>query len=242
MTNITMGRKMKFHLSKSMWVQCLVISAMLILLNSCKPYLEASNDWAKQAESGGSAVDQSERDFVNFALFWDDISHPSWGFLSAADRNKVYDEDADKKQDMINFTLGAGLEFVGKGGKYPGDGGTVALNYLEVPIYGTGNYIIDSKSKVFVGIGPYFAYGIGGKVKSGNFESSSFGENNGGYKRFDAGLTFMGGYQFQKFRLSLNYDLGLVNTAYASEDITSKGRSFGISVGYSLASLFEKKK
>jgi hypothetical protein len=110
-----------------------------------------------------------------------------------------------------------------------------------VPLYAVAAYKLNSKSRIYGGLGPYFAYGLGGKIKSGSFSTPSFGENNGGYKRFDAGLTFMAEYKFTAFSLSFNYDLGLTNIAYASTDISSKGRSFGISVGYSLGKLLAKK-
>lgn len=246
MTHFILTPKMYFRSPAGKLIQYPCILMLLALLGSCKATIKASNDWAKQKEAGGSAVSQSDRDFFNFAYwieeFVDDKPSLPMKTNSAADRNNIYSDEKMGRANTMKLSVGGELEFVGKGGKYPEDGGTVALNYLEVPIYGIGNYFLTDDSRVFVGLGPYFAYGIGGKVKSGNFETSSFGENNGGYKRFDAGLTFLGGYQFQKFSISLNYDLGLVNTAYASDDITSKGRSFGISLGYSLGTLFAKKK
>jgi len=88
------------------------------------------------------------------------------------------------------------------------------------------------------GLGPYFAYGIGGSRRG----ISSFGENNGGFKRFDAGLNLQLGYKLDNglsFRLA--YDLGLANVEYADEDVKGHTRAFGINAGYQIGRLFGKK-
>ena len=65
--------------------------------------------------------------------------------------------------------------------------------------------------KVFGGLGPYFAYGIGGKIKGNGFSEKAFDEDFG-FKRFDVGLTFTGGYNFDnQWSVGLAYDLGLAN-------------------------------
>jgi hypothetical protein len=148
--------------------------------------------------------------------------------------------DAIDSKDSKEITLGlwTGLEFVQKGYKTTlGNNSSIGtrLNYLEAPVYGMYQHPLMDGGVLYGGLGPYFAYGIGGKTKDGSYSSSSYGENNGGNKRFDAGLGIIAGYRF-KFGLSvdLSYELGLVDIAYASEDITAKNRTFSINLGYSL--------
>jgi hypothetical protein len=204
---------------------------ILATLQSCGPELKASADWAKNKEGGASSVTQLEKTLFNVGIFADEMmTGIKYGSL----------DKADAKESNTEFGFYEGLEFIGKGGKYH-DGSSITLNYLEVPIYAIARHKLGAGA-LFGGLGPYFAYGIGGKVKGGGFSESSFGDNNGGYKRFDAGLGFMAEYKLDMgFSLSLDYDLGLTNIAYPSLDITSHNRSFGINVGYDISRFFKKK-
>jgi hypothetical protein len=214
----------------------LSLAVLVVLAPSCSTEIHASNDWAKEKEAMNSAAEQFEIVNYNLGVFVDPILA-----INADDDSKEPAEDAaEAKKTRPRFGLQVGLEFVGKGGKYQ-DGSTIGLNYLEVPIYGTYSYPINEQSGVFGGLGPFLAYGIGGKVKSGGFESPSFGESNGGYKRFDGGLSFIAGYRYRDFKFYFDYDLGLANTAYPILDITSKSRSYGFNIAYSLRGLFGPK-
>jgi Outer membrane protein beta-barrel domain len=219
--------------SRVIYILAILFSA--VLFSSCGAEIKASMDWADQAEAGGSAVTPIHKINANIGVYFDNVMALS-GITSA--------EPFDAKEASGGrFGIGGGLEFIGKGAKYSAvnGGGSVGLNYLELPIYVTYHYPVSPDSKLFGGLGPYLAYGIGGKSKFGSFSTSSFGENNGGYKRFDAGLALEAGYKYKEASFSLSYDLGLANVAYASQDITAKNRSFGINIGYSLEALFGKK-
>jgi hypothetical protein len=203
---------------------------------SCKTCIQASVDFAKDAEADNSAVSELEKTAENFEVFAEEMITGT----PYSSYNDAKEPDADNSQPS-GIAVRQGLEYVGKGGKYAQGGGKIALDYLEVPIYGIYNYGINKTSAVYGGLGPFFSYGIGGKVSGSGFSTPSFGENNGGYKRFDAGIGFLVGYQYQNFLFSLNYDLGLANTAYPSTDISSKTRSFGINVAYSISNLIKRK-
>ncbi len=151
------------------------------------------------------------------------------------------------------FFLQPGLLFTVKGTETDEAVGTgkVKVNYIELPV----NFLFKpalGNGHLLLGLGPYIAYGIGGKVKlsgSGNdFEKNIKFENkltesqlldNEFYLRpFDAGANLLAGYEFN-FGISfqLNAQLGLlkINPGYDgnSEDATSvKNTGFGISVGY----------
>lgn len=134
-----------------------------------------------------------------------------------------------------DFYFQPGLLFTTKGMKYEimGDDITTKLNYLEVPLnllykplLGEGNLIL--------AFGPYLAYGIGGKAKSGNeTEDIKFGKDED-YKPFDMGGNLSFGYMFSGgFSVQFNTQLGLINIAPEdSGDVTIKNSGFGLSVGY----------
>ena len=134
-----------------------------------------------------------------------------------------------KRNFKDNINIMTGLEFVMKNSK---DGNTkIKTNYLQVPVIALYNYELDNGGKIFGGLGPYFAYGIGGKTSSGNFSISSF-DKTGGFKRFDAGLTFTAGYRFEQgIRLRFGYDLGLTNIQRGDID-KAKNRGWSLCFAY----------
>lgn len=140
------------------------------------------------------------------------------------------------------FYIQPSLLYVGKGGKM--EAGSLdlktRLNYLELPInfmykpeVGAGN--------LFIGLGPYLAYGLGGKHEladnNGNKVESDVewgNDNLTQFKRLDAGANFQVGYEFPMgFNVGLHTDLGLVNVRGNGDDDNSfRNTSFGVSVGY----------
>ena len=116
------------------------------------------------------------------------------------------------------------------------------FNYIQLPLYALYHHPVGSSGAIYGGLGPYFAYGIGGKSKSPGFSDDTFGEDHGGYKRFDAGLGFKAGYEFNMgLYVDLTYEFGLANIAYPSMDVKSHMRGGGLDVGYSLSRMFVKK-
>ncbi len=140
------------------------------------------------------------------------------------------------------FFIGTGLLFAGKGGKAKDIDLKTTLSYLQLPILftykpqvGTGNLVL--------GVGPYVAYGLGGKHKGTianvSAEVKAFDDEAGNAKlsRFDAGGGIQVGYELpQGLYFGLNADLGLVNVAsektIAGQDYSWRNTSFGVSVGY----------
>jgi hypothetical protein len=144
-------------------------------------------------------------------------------------------EPSDRFIDHLNILTG--LEFVQKNSKY--EEVKTRLNYFQIPVVAMYLHDLGNDRKVFGGLGPYFAFGVGGKIKGNGFSEKAFDEEFG-YKRFDAGLTFTGGYSFNnQWSVRLAYDLGLANLEQESFDKT-KNRCLSLSVGYSLNKLFDK--
>jgi hypothetical protein len=117
------------------------------------------------------------------------------------------------------------------------------LNFLYKPLLGTGHLIL--------GIGPYVAFGVGGKatyegggsslsekIKFQNTVNTSDPDDVVYIRPLDAGANLLVGYEFgNKVSFQLNTQLGLtkINPEYegASNDNSSaKNTGFGFSLGY----------
>ncbi len=223
-----------------------------ILISSCRTTdfsqmlpdatLKASLDFAKVHESGASNVKYDPVTKANVivysetTLFGEHFSYNDNNENSYSEQGTYL--NLDKPTNAGYGALGFGLEYVGKGAKFPGGNGSVSLNYLELPIHFLYHYPV-GPGNVYGGLGPYFAYGVGGKEG----DISSFGDSNGGFKRFDAGLGFMLGYKLSMgVSLDIGYELGLANIEYADEDVKGHNRVFSINLGYQIGKLFAKKK
>jgi len=131
----------------------------------------------------------------------------------------------------------AGLMYVQKNSK---DGVVkIKSGYLEIPVYVSYYHLLKNDGAVFGGVGPYIAYGIGGKNKGNNFSEKTF-DKDFGFKRFDAGISLTAGYRLPmglSFRFA--YDLGLADIDRIDVDHT-KNRSFSFNIGYPISKMLKK--
>ena len=111
--------------------------------------------------------------------------------------------------------------------------------YLELPV----NFLFHktfprSGAAIYLGGGPVFSYGIGGKTTVGDTKVDVF--NPGGLKRFDLGLGWIFGFDLPNgLTFSLSANTGLLNVyeenpQYNPYDIKMRNSSFGLSIGYLL--------
>lgn len=152
------------------------------------------------------------------------------------------------------FYLQPGVLFTTKGAKSKDDDDAkVNLSYIEVPI----NFLYKPElgmGKLLLGIGPYIAFGIGGKVSNGdgketdveftkevsaaNYSAATSQGLFPYFKRFDAGGNLLVGYEFSNnFSFQLNAQLGMINInsdieGVSNDDTKFKNTGFGLSVGY----------
>ena len=166
------------------------------------------------------------------------------------------------------FSIESGLLLTGRGSKaetYFNGGNDYVKSrfnplYLEVPLNAVVKIPLGGKeTNVFFNAGPYVAMGIGGKSKRdskiGPLVSSSTSDiqfsNDDPFtsqqedarydrlKRFDFGLNFGGGFQFQHVILKVNYGLGLAKINSTQSDNTAndknKYRTLSFSVGIPLS-------
>jgi hypothetical protein len=151
-----------------------------------------------------------------------------------------------------DFMVQSGLLFTTKGSKFKGTDDKLNISYVEIPVLFVHTPKL-GKDRLLLGVGPYIAFGVGGKVKreNGNDEDIEFKKEltlndlinteKDYLKRFDAGANLMAGYELSnRVFLQLNAQLGLVKINPEIENLSNnktswKNTGFGLSVGYHLA-------
>jgi hypothetical protein len=116
------------------------------------------------------------------------------------------------------------------------------LYYLDLPLAFKLNLDWNTKSNWYIATGPLFSFGMGGnyttiydrtgskEVEDGKVE---WGDESGQLKRFDFGVLFGTGVEFDRWQVGLSYNLGMINISNVYEN-TLKNRQWQISVGYEI--------
>ncbi|GEP95241.1 porin family protein [Chitinophaga cymbidii] len=202
------------------------------------------------------------------------------GGLNVANITTTNSGAVDDSRSLSSFHIGAiadlplseilsiqpGVFYTGKGSKLErGDEGSTTYfrsetnpRYIEIPVNFVGKIPVGGETKVFLGIGPYAAFGVGGQNKY-TFSNPVLGEVKGEdnikwdddtpfndddpnqgydkYKRFDYGGNILAGVEFGNFLLSAQYGMGFGKILSGSDDGNndkSKNRVWAFSVGYLL--------
>lgn len=167
---------------------------------------------------------------------------------------------------MKELDIETGLLFTGHGSKaetYFNGGNDYVKSkfnpyYIQVPLNVVFKIPLDRSSGVFFNAGPYAAIGVGGKsrteskigplvtsssagIKFSNDDPFTSQQEDAAYdklKRFDFGLNFGGGFEFEHLLLKVNYGLGLVKINSTESNNTqndkNKFRTLSFSVGIPL--------
>ncbi len=163
--------------------------------------------------------------------------------------NYTGDMDTDMR---IGFNVGVGMEyqfsdmwsiqpslmFTQKGAKIKEDGETMKFNpmYLEIPVLAAARFAVADNQNIVVKAGPYFAFGVAGKVKVGDDKADFFGDGDDqfGGKRFDCGIGVGVAYEIGKFFVGLDGEFGFTNVVdFKSDGVSNpKNMNFSIGVGY----------
>lgn len=142
------------------------------------------------------------------------------GASMASDSHTGFHFGAVADIPLGDFSIQPGLLYSGKGIT------NATFSYIEVPV----NLLYHIKAgvgKVFIGAGPYLAYGI--SVSNG----LSFGSTNDKVANPDYGLGGLAGYRFDTgFFFSASRELGLANLVNNGNGIADKNRVTSISIGY----------
>lgn len=151
---------------------------------------------------------------------------------------------------MRSFYINSGVLFSMQGAKYSGNGlkYTATPMYIKIPVMASYRYNFTDNLQWQLNFGPYFAVGVGGKLKAemgsekddfdffgGGLESdpatgeTHLGEDGFGGKRFDMGLGVGTGVAWNKIFIGLEYDFGLTKVV---NHTGGKNSNFSVSVGY----------
>lgn len=152
---------------------------------------------------------------------------------------------------MESFYVQSGLYYTTKGLKVEYNeldyhGGTnsyedkVNIGYLEIPILASYRYNFDDANQLQFNFGPYFAFGLHGKVKEKetSYDGRTFEDDYDWYddnddaKRFDMGLQLGLGVTLAKhYYVGIAYEFGLISQVKDS-DGNFKNKNFMVNVGY----------
>lgn len=136
--------------------------------------------------------------------------------------------------DTTPLFLESGLFYQGKGENYDEGGADLRcrMDYLEIPVVFKYSYEMADKFALQPLFGGYFGYGIGGKAK--DFKQKTPSQSTFSVmhlNRFDAGLKFGVGAQYDLFYAELAYNIGLVNISrydYVSAHNSAFTINFGV--------------
>lgn len=122
--------------------------------------------------------------------------------------------------------------------------------YLQLPVMVRYDWTIGDKARFHLALGPYIAYGLGGKVYSTmrsyelkgdegrydfalGYQESESDRNpfEQGVRRFDWGIAVEAGFDIGHWSIGLDYDLGL-GKQYRFDDIGAKYHTISLTVGY----------
>jgi hypothetical protein len=143
------------------------------------------------------------------------------------------------------FVIRPELLYTSKGAKSKDDDSKIHLNYVELPILFLYKGVLYN-NKILLGIGPYMALGVGGKIKSGSISLDVKFKNDitlADYSEgwwanpLDFGAKMMAGVEISGgFSVAINASLGLSNveTKIAGKKLDSRtaNTGFGLSLGY----------
>lgn len=128
--------------------------------------------------------------------------------------------------------LETGITYVEKGGKSTLLGQEMSYNlaYLQLPFVVKYSYDTDVDINIQPFFGGYFGCGVGGRTKNyaTRVATDSFADEK--FCRFDAGLRFGIGLEYDMLYVELAYDLGLANISDDSFD-AARNRALMLNVG-----------
>lgn len=145
--------------------------------------------------------------------------------------------------------VAGGARFIMRGADTPSkpqDRDWYRAGYIEVPLAMGVYWQAGRRVGLFAETGPYFAYGIGGRIDDSSlagywFSSDSndrfFSAANNHPRRFDVGWGGQAGFAFKHFRFSLGYEQGLIPVWSSGQtpDLphTAKYRNSSVVMGFS---------
>lgn len=133
-----------------------------------------------------------------------------------------------------NWSLQSGLMISSKGFKFKeGDWKDKYRSiYLDIPILAAYKFNISDNTKFVINAGPYLAIGLGGKNKETDEEDIKLFDKDGyDWKRFDLGIQYDIGLELSdRYLINLTGQNGFISPVDGGDD--PKNMTFTIGVGY----------
>lgn len=215
----------------------LTLVCAVVALSASAQRASSSSSSFFSTESSDQPVTFGIRAGVNFANATEEIDGYSYSPKSNTNFHLGVAVDFPLLQSLY---IQSGLYYTVKGWKLDDDGEDVKASpaYLEIPVLASYRYDFSDAAQLQINVGPYLAYGIGGKVKyeyrGHSNEYDFFGDEDDdswGAKRFDAGLQIGAGIVFaEHIYVGCAYEIGLANIA--RDDYSVKNKNFMLSLGY----------
>lgn len=117
-----------------------------------------------------------------------------------------------------SLSISSGVFYTEKG--FKSDFGKGRTSYIQAPLLASYRIETPTKVRFQFNVGPYFAWGVGGKVNyepydmtfAYAYDQDSFGKK-GFFKHFDTGLTAGAYIQVSHVLLGVSYEYGLIDIA-----------------------------
>lgn len=113
------------------------------------------------------------------------------------------------------FGVLSGLEFTNKGEQFKSGDGGVSLNSLQIPLFASYHFNLNTDNRVYIEAGPYFNYVLSGKYGDKNIFSPSRSESNFEGQGYGIGVNL--GYNYRNLLVRIGYEHGLSSVLKSKE-------------------------
>ena len=184
-------------------------------LMSIVAVLFAANSFAQYSSGGFSLSESTVYYGVRVGLNLSTLTGDGMGDFGMKPGLNVGPTIGVRVSETTPVFLESGVYFSMQGAK-DGDN-SIALNYFKIPVLIKYGVQVSDEFAVLPFLGPTIAFGVGGDWKTaGAGSESSFGK--GKFNRFDAGIRFGCGAEWNKLYLELGYEFGITNIADWKKD------------------------
>ena len=201
-------------------------------LMSIVAVLFAANSFAQYSSGGFSLSESTVYYGVRVGLNLSTLTGDGMGDFGMKPGLNVGPTIGVRVSETTPVFLESGVYFSMQGAK-DGDN-SIALNYFKIPVLIKYGVQVSDEFAVLPFLGPTIAFGVGGDWKTAGAGSvSSFGK--GKFNRFDAGIRFGCGAEWNKLYLELGYEFGITNIAdwkkNATDDASVHNGALAINFG-----------
>lgn len=132
-----------------------------------------------------------------------------------------------KNFGSTGFGVLSGLEFTNKGEQFKSGDGGVSFNSLQIPLFASYHFNLNTDNRVYVEAGPYFNYVLSGRSGDNSIFSPSRSKSNFESQGYGIGVNL--GYNYRNLLVRLGYEHSL-SSVFKSESLkTSISEvSFGV--------------